>query len=148
MDTRSEVSPASGGSPRIARIGVCAPIEGEDGGGRGLVGGENCRRRWSYDRVLHWSGLWSSDTTKPVRSIWSKHWAFGEESPVCVGRRVLRLCGGSCGGSWLPSGSDGMLDVWARWYWGGGVGSGSRQRLRLYPVWSRGEMVGGARGRL
>ena len=45
MDTRSEISSASGGSSRIARMGVCAPFEGEGGGGRGLVGGENCRRR-------------------------------------------------------------------------------------------------------
>ena len=65
-----------------------------------------------------------------------------------AGRRVLRLYFGSCEESWLSSGSDGLLVVWARWHWDEGAGSGSRQRLRLVTMWSCGEMVGGARGRL
>ena len=53
MEARSEASVARGGIPPNARVGICASVKGEDGGGRGRVGGENCSRRWLYGRALH-----------------------------------------------------------------------------------------------
>ena len=53
METRSEASVASGGILCNARVGICASVRGEDGGGRGRAGGENCSRRWVYGRALH-----------------------------------------------------------------------------------------------